>query len=111
VWRKQTGQIETLNSGGLAVGIDKGAVFERVTKDLEFQLESGDTLLLYTDGVNEAMDAQGEEFGEERIHKTLADLAPQGPQAVIDALIDEVDQFCGGRRGHDDITLVVLQKA
>ncbi len=110
VWRKNTGQIETLNSGGLAVGIDKGAVFERVTKDLEFQLESGDTLLLYTDGVNEAMDAQGEEFGEERIYTILADLAPQGPQAVIDALINEVDQFCGGRRGHDDITLVVIQK-
>jgi sigma-B regulation protein RsbU (phosphoserine phosphatase) len=111
VWRKQSGQIETLNSGGLAVGIDKGAVFGRVTKDLEFRLDSGDTLLLYTDGVNEAMDAQGEEFGEERIHKMLAAIAPQGPQAVIDALINEVDQFCGGRRGHDDITLVVLQKA
>jgi len=110
VWRKQLGKVELLNSGGLAVGIDKGSVFERVTKDLEFQLEQGDTLLLYTDGVNEAMDAQGEEFGEERIHTTLAALAPQGPQAVIDGLIYEVDQFCGGRRCHDDITLVVLQK-
>lgn len=110
VWRKQTGQVEVLNSGGLAVGIDKGSVFERVTKDLEFKLSTGDTLLLYTDGVNEAMDAQGEEFGEERIHTTLAALAPQGPQAVIDGLVYEVDKFCGGRRGHDDITLVVLQK-
>ncbi len=110
VWRKLTGKVEVLNSGGLAVGIDKGDVFDRVTKDLEFTLASGDTLLLYTDGVNEAMDAQGEEFGEERIHTILAALAPQGPQAVIDGLIHEVDQFCGGRRGHDDITLVVLQK-
>lgn len=110
VWRKQLGKVETLNSGGLAVGIDKGSVFDRVTKDLDFQLAEGDTLLLYTDGVNEAMDAQGEEFGEERIHTTLAALAAQGPQAVLDGLIYEVDKFCGGRRGHDDITLVVLQK-
>jgi sigma-B regulation protein RsbU (phosphoserine phosphatase) len=110
VWRKQTGTVETLNSGGLAVGIDKGNVFERVTKDLDFQLESGDTLLLYTDGVNEATDAQGEEFGEPRLHATLTKLAPKGPQAVVDGLIQEVDNFCGGRRGHDDITLVVIQK-
>ena len=39
----------------------------------------------------------------------LAALAQQGPQAVIDGLIYEVDQFCGGRRGHDDITLVVIR--
>lgn len=110
VWRKQTGKVETLNSGGLAVGIDKGNVFERVTKDLDFHLETGDTLLLYTDGVNEATDPQGEEYGEERLHATLAALAPQGPQAVIDGLITRVDEFCGGRRGHDDITLVVIQK-
>ncbi len=110
VWRKKTGTVETLNSGGLAVGIDKGNVFERVTKDLDFQLDPGDTLLLYTDGVNEATDAQGEEFGEQRLHTTLAKLAPQGPQAVVDGLILEVDNFCGGRRGHDDITLVVIQK-
>lgn len=110
VWRRASGKVETLNSGGLAVGIDKGSVFERVTKDLQFQMAEGDTLLLYTDGVNEALDSLGEEFGEARIHQVLADLAPQGPAAVIDGLVSAVDRFCGGRRGHDDITLVVLQK-
>lgn len=110
VWRKKTGKVETLHSGGLAVGIDKGAVFERVTKDLPFELESGDCLLLYTDGVNEALDAKGLEFGEERIHATLSSMAPQGPQAVVDGLISDVDRFLAGKRGHDDITLVVLQK-
>jgi phosphoserine phosphatase RsbU/P len=110
LWRKATGTVETLHSGGLAVGIDKGAVFERVTKDLCFTLAPGDTLLLYTDGINEALDAKGEEFGEERIHLALAALSPKGPQAVIDGIVDQVDTFSGGRRGHDDITLVVLQK-
>ena len=37
-------------------------------------------------------------------------LAPLGPQAVVDGLITDVDRFLGGKRGHDDITLVVLQK-
>jgi sigma-B regulation protein RsbU (phosphoserine phosphatase) len=110
VWRKQTGKVETLHSGGLAVGIDKGTVFERVTKDLSFQLNPGDCLLLYTDGVNEALDAKGLEFGEERIHATLSSLAIQGPQAIVDGLVSEVDRFLNGKRGHDDITLVVLQR-
>ena len=110
VWRKKTGKVETLHSGGLAVGIDKGTVFERVTKDFQFQMESGDCLLLYTDGVNEALDTHGLEFGEERIHTTLSNLAANGPQAVVDGLIADVDRFLNGRRGHDDITLIALQK-
>ena len=97
-------------SGRVVVGIDKGTVFERVTKDLTFQLDVGDCLLLYTDGVNEALDTKGLEFGEERIHATLSSLAGQGPQAVVDGLVSEVDRFLNGKRGHDDITLVVLQK-
>lgn len=110
VWRKKTGLVESLKSGGLAVGIDKGNVFERVTKDLAFTLESGDCLLLYTDGVNEALDSKGQEYGEERLHAMLSQQAPHGPQAVIDGLISDVDRFLGGKRGHDDITLVALQK-
>jgi len=111
IWRKDTGKVETLHSGGLAVGIDKGDVFERVTKDLTFQMQPGDCLLLYTDGVNEALDGKGLEFGEERIHTALATLAPQGSQTVIDGIIADVDKFLGGKRSHDDITLIALQKA
>jgi sigma-B regulation protein RsbU (phosphoserine phosphatase) len=110
IWRKETGKVQTLHSGGLAVGIDKGDVFARVTKDLSFQMEPGDCLLLYTDGINEALDAKGLEFGEERIHTTLATLAPQGAQAVVNGIIADVDKFLGGKRSHDDITLIALQK-
>jgi sigma-B regulation protein RsbU (phosphoserine phosphatase) len=110
IWRKQTGKVETLQSGGLAVGIDRGEVFERVTKDLTFEMGPGDCLLLYTDGVNEALDVKGLEYGEERIQATLAVLAPQGPTAVVDGLIGDVEKFLGGKRSHDDITLIALQK-
>lgn len=111
VWRSATGKVETLHSAGLAVGIDKGEVFERVTKDLKFELAPGDCLLLYTDGVNEALDSKGLEYGEERVQSTLAAFAPKGPQAVVDGLIADVDKFLGGKRSHDDITLIALQKA
>lgn len=111
LWRKKSNTVEEIKSGGLAVGIDRGEVFERVTKDCSFTLEPGDCLLLYTDGVNEAMDARGDEFGEERIKTVLAALAPQGARAVVSGLIEEVEQFLGGKRSHDDITLIALQKA
>ena len=111
LWRRKSNEVEEIKSAGLAVGIDRGEVFERVTKDVSFLMEPGDCLLLYTDGVNEAMNARGDEFGEERIKSTLAVLAPQGARAVISGLISELGGFLGGRRSHDDITLIALQKA
>ncbi len=111
VWRKATGKVQSLHSGGLAVGIDKGDVFERVTKDLTFEMQPGDCLLLYTDGVNEALDGKGLEFSEERIHTNLARMAPQGSLAVVEGIIADVDKFLVGKRSHDDITLIALQKA
>lgn len=111
VWRKRTNTVEEIRSGGLAVGIDKGGVFERVTKDCSFTLEAGDCLLLYTDGVNEATDSRGDEFGEERMKRTLTTLAPLGARAVVSGLIEEVGRFLEGKRSHDDITLIAIQKA
>lgn len=110
LWRKATGNVEALHPPGLGVGIDKGDVFERVTKDLSFEMQPGDCLLLYTDGVNEAMDPKGIEFGEERVQEELAKYAAAGPKAVIDGIIADLEQFLKGRRSHDDITLIAMQK-
>ncbi len=110
LWRKSTGKVEEIKSPGLGVGIDDGAVFERVTKDTTFTMEPGDCLLLYTDGVNEALDAEGEEYSEERIQRVLAAAAPLGATKVLDRLMEDLDSFTGGKASHDDVTLIVLQK-
>jgi sigma-B regulation protein RsbU (phosphoserine phosphatase) len=113
LWRRASGKIEPIHPPGLGVGIDTGAVFERVTKDTAFDMQPGDFLLLYTDGVNEAENAQGEEFGDERVQNALARLALRteaAPRTIIDGILAEVTTFTGGRRSHDDITLIVLQK-
>lgn len=110
LWRKTTGKVELIHPPGLGVGIDKGDVFERVTKDESFEMEPGDCLLLYTDGVNEAMDAKGMEFGDERVQEKLAKYAAQGPKAVIGGIIADLEHFLKGRRSHDDITLIAMQK-
>ncbi len=110
LWRKATGKVEALHPPGLGLGIDKGEVFERVTKDFSFAMEPGDCLLLYTDGVNEAMDPQGNEYGEERVEEQLIKHAAHGPKAVIGGIILDLEHFLQGRRSHDDITLIALQK-
>lgn len=110
LWRKATGAVELLHPPGLGIGIDKGSVFERVTKQLDFEMQPGDCLLLYTDGVNEAMNPEELEFGEERVQEKFAKYADQGPKAVIGGIIMELEHFMEGRRCHDDITLIAMQK-
>lgn len=110
VWRAATGQVETLTAPGMAVGIDKGEAFERVARNISITLDPGDTLLLYTDGINEATDSKELMFGEERIERALAMRASQGPRAVVQGLLQEIDVFVGGRRSLDDITLIAVRK-
>ena len=75
----------------------------------EVQLAPGDTLVLYTDGVTEAENAEGEEFGASRLLDTLKSHAhlPVGP--LLQAVVAAVQQFSGGSEQQDDITLVIAR--
>lgn len=110
LFRKSTGQVERLKPGGLALGIDKGPVFERVLKEMEIQMESGDVLLFYTDGVNEAENSHEEEFGKERLQTRFAALAANGAEGVVKTLPKEVKAFAGSHPQNDDITLVAIER-
>jgi sigma-B regulation protein RsbU (phosphoserine phosphatase) len=109
-FRKRDGAIEELRSPGLAVGIDEGAVFERVTRDVELVLESGDCLLLHTDGVREAVDARDDEFGLGRMMDVFGSHAALGAQAVVEAIQAAVRGFAGDGRQMDDLTLIAVEK-
>lgn len=74
----------------------------------ETQLKPGDTLLLYTDGVTEATDAQGNEFGESRLVDTLCAHRDLHAQPMLDSIIESVQQFSHQEQA-DDITLVVAR--
>lgn len=110
MFRKASGEIEVLKPGGLALGIDEGPVFERVTKDFETEFEPGDCLLLYTDGLNEAENLAGEEFGKERLREGFRGAAPRGAEGVVTALHQQLGEFVGGNRQMDDITLIVIER-
>ncbi len=110
LFSKRTGEVTTLKPPGLALGIDSGRVFERVTKDYTFEMETGDCLLLYTDGVNEAEDAMGDEFGLDRLHEVFRKVAPDGAHAVLEAFQSALAAFVDGSPQSDDITLIAVEK-
>src|SRR5437763_14084884 len=89
LYAQKTGQVSPLKTPGMVVGIDSGDVFDRLTKDVAVPLEPGDCILLYTDGITEALDNEGNEFGLERMMQAFRGNAKQGPRAIVSRLIDE----------------------
>jgi len=102
--RQADGSITELGTGALPLGI-------RVDHELELHeaiIAPGNTLLLYTDGVVETLDAAGESFGFDRLEKGLA---PGGSsEAIHDRVLRELDRFRGDEPVHDDRSLVVINR-
>jgi len=110
LFRRESSLVECLNPKGMAVGIDSGGVFDRFCSDFAFCLESGDLLLLYTDGLTEALDSSGFEFGVERLRNALVANAGDGAVQTLHILSRSVIAFAGSQPQHDDITLIALRK-
>jgi serine phosphatase RsbU (regulator of sigma subunit)/pSer/pThr/pTyr-binding forkhead associated (FHA) protein len=99
------GEVSRLETGGTLIGAFPQAVFELG----EVRLRPGDTLVLYSDGVSEAANAAGEEFGEERITTAVSAVLERPPQDVLDALFSALGDFTREAGSHDDMTAVVLR--
>ena len=110
LYRAATGEIEILKPPGMALGIDSGDVFDRITADISVPLQRDDCLVLYTDGITEALNANGDEFGPERMIRAVRASASEGAEEVIARLTADVRNFVDGHPQHDDITLIVVRK-
>ena len=80
---KSTGTVTPLKPPGMVLGIDSGSVFDRITGDFNVPLERDDCLVLYTDGVTEALDSEGDEFGMDRMIQSVRASAVRGASAVV----------------------------
>ncbi|HYE36406.1 PAS domain S-box protein [Methylocaldum sp.] len=94
-----------LDADGLILGVKRDVIFEEKT----LILEPGDRLLLYTDGVIEAQNEQGEFFGISRLCNVFSADRSESPETTIGKLLDELRAFCGKSEFEDDITMVILQ--
>jgi sigma-B regulation protein RsbU (phosphoserine phosphatase) len=110
LYKRASQTITPLKTPGMVVGIDSGSVFDRLTTDVAVPLERDDCLLLYTDGVTEALDSGGDEFGIERTMESVRASAKSGAQAIVTRLIDDLRNFVGSQPQNDDITLIAIRK-
>jgi len=110
LYKRSSQAVIPLKPRGMVLGIDSGSVFDRLASDFTVPLERGDCLVLYTDGVTEALDNEGNEFGVERTTQSIRRSAPNGAQAVVTRLIDDVRSFAASTPQNDDITLIVIRK-
>lgn len=102
---KADGSLEELMADGVFLGM-----FDEFLPESKIApLASGDTLLLYTDGITEAEDPDGELFGMERLRCQLSSLKESSPKQVLDGLLEAMLHFEGGRARQDDLTLVAVR--
>ncbi|MCL2100824.1 MAG: serine/threonine-protein phosphatase [Fibromonadales bacterium] len=100
---KKTGEIELLKSSGLFIGVMPDIKVE----DKTLKLDGEYRLNLYTDGINEAMNHEKEQFGHKRIYKFMQDTANKSCKEFIEILLKDVDDFCEGKELVDDVTILV----
>jgi sigma-B regulation protein RsbU (phosphoserine phosphatase) len=105
ILRRANGTLETLEVGGLPLGIRLDHSYE--TASLE--LRPGDALIFFTDGVVEAFNESGEEFGNERWLNAIRNLPDWDAQQTLQFLMKRVDEFVGATRQADDITCLVFR--
>jgi sigma-B regulation protein RsbU (phosphoserine phosphatase) len=104
---KANGHVELLP---LSKDIVAGAIDDYQFTQESIQLEPGDTLLLYTDGVTEAIDTDEKEYGEARLEKLLAQSCKLSCQEIVDNVKADVKAFAGEAEQSDDITLLALKR-
>ncbi len=94
-----------LETGGPVVGMFRAARYE----EGEVQLEPGDTLVLFTDGISESMNGADDEWGEDELAQATRRLLGQPAAETIARIMEAADRFAAGGPQHDDMTLVVMR--
>jgi sigma-B regulation protein RsbU (phosphoserine phosphatase) len=103
------GEMGFMGSDGMGLGLEPGEVFDRSLEEKVYRLRANGLLLLYSDGLTEAMDEQMNEFGEERMYAMVKNAAGASSLELQDLLIHAVERHRNGAEQNDDITLVVIR--
>lgn len=105
VYRSITKEFFTLPLTGMAVGVMSDASYEQD----KITLQSGDIIILYTDGVTEAINETDEMYDERRLKEYIQSHAEMEPRMLVETIINEVNTFAGEQPQFDDITLIAIK--
>ena len=108
-YHQKTGTVSIHTPPGMAVGLNRGNLFDNLLKEEKLSLAPGDILAFFTDGLSEAMNKAGDEYGEEKLGEVIAQNARLDAEALKDIIIDSILAFVDGQNLHDDLTLVLVK--
>ena len=110
--RADSGEVaQPLKSSGMALGMVSEELFDEVMEDASFKMNSGDVLVLYTDGLTEAANPEGGEFTAKKLAQTISTLRSRNANDLNDEIIKSVESFMGpGNKYGDDLTLLTVKK-
>jgi sigma-B regulation protein RsbU (phosphoserine phosphatase) len=100
---------EFLGSDGMALGMVPGSIFEHAVEDVKIPFRKGDILALYTDGVTEAVNSDGVEFGNGRLADVIRTLRARGSEELSQGILDRIALFSGSSLQNDDFTVVIAK--
>jgi phosphoserine phosphatase RsbU/P len=106
ILRKKSGLVERLEVGGIPVGILAESPYQVGTT----RLEPGDWLVIFTDGVVEAVNEKNEEYGEAQLLRLVDRESGSAPAELLRGLLTELDRYVGNTPQHDDITCLLLKR-
>ena len=101
--------LRTIMTKGLGLGLDSGAIFDEILEQEILHLKEKGIVLFYTDGVTEARNEFGEEYGEERLYQLIQNCNNKSAEEIKDILLNAVVDFCGKTSLHDDLTFIILK--
>jgi sigma-B regulation protein RsbU (phosphoserine phosphatase) len=111
ILRRASGEIERLSTGGPPFGIPIFTISEALYPSGRVQLQTGDLLFIFTDGVVEAVNEAEEEYGEARLLHCVQAAPPESAEKTLNHVMGDVNAFVGPARQYDDITSLVLLSA
>ncbi len=109
IWRAATNTIEKVRPNGIALGFDKGPVFNRTIREQKVRLLHGDRVVLYTDGVVEAMNEDRDEWGDEALDAFTLKYATAPSNEYVRLLVKALEDHKGRAEQHDDITITTFR--
>jgi serine phosphatase RsbU (regulator of sigma subunit) len=109
LYRAKSKSYDLVNPNGIALGFDKGPIFDRTIKEEEIQLEKGDRAVIYTDGIPESMNVKNEEFGDDEFYDLVSKSSTLNSNQFINVVVATVRKHQGKAEQHDDITIATLQ--
>ncbi len=101
--------VEYIKPVGLGLGLTDGAIVEEVTQEVQVRLRRDDVCVFYTDGITEARNGDGEEFGYDRLLKVVREARGDSAEGIKERVLHDIYDFLGSDVVDDDVTLVILK--